>query len=213
MNLTSFNLLGHSFGAYVAANFAEKYPEKVTKLILADPWGVAQRPPDFLDNINKAPFRRRMLLKLASVLANYVNPLGIVRAIGPYGPNLVMNFRRDIHGKFAHMFEDTSFIGEYIYHLNGNDPQGEVAFRLLSIPIGFAKEPLELDLPKLKVDVAFIYGEHTWMDKNLGREIANKMNASYHVIPNSGHHIYIDNHAMFNNLVLQETLKDKNFER
>jgi pimeloyl-ACP methyl ester carboxylesterase len=31
--------IGHSFGAYIAAHFALKNPEKIEKLILCDPWG------------------------------------------------------------------------------------------------------------------------------------------------------------------------------
>lgn len=50
-HLERFTLLGHSLGGYLAACYALKYPERVDKLILVGPAGVAARPgppPDSL---------------------------------------------------------------------------------------------------------------------------------------------------------------------
>ena len=37
------NLLGHSFGGYLSSQYSLKYPDRVEKLILADPWGMMPR--------------------------------------------------------------------------------------------------------------------------------------------------------------------------
>jgi pimeloyl-ACP methyl ester carboxylesterase len=41
-------LLGHSFGGYLSAAYALKYPENVQHLILADPWGLPEKPVDLV---------------------------------------------------------------------------------------------------------------------------------------------------------------------
>ena len=40
-----YYLLGHSFGGYIAAEYAMKHPENITKLIMMSPIGMP-RPPD-----------------------------------------------------------------------------------------------------------------------------------------------------------------------
>jgi pimeloyl-ACP methyl ester carboxylesterase len=35
-----FNMAGHSYGAYISAHYALKYPDKIKKLILVSPIGI-----------------------------------------------------------------------------------------------------------------------------------------------------------------------------
>jgi len=39
MGLEQFTLLGHSFGGYLSAAYALKFPHRIDKLVLCDPWG------------------------------------------------------------------------------------------------------------------------------------------------------------------------------
>ena len=43
ITLHRINLLGHSFGGYLSSQYSLKYPDRVEKLILADPWGMMPR--------------------------------------------------------------------------------------------------------------------------------------------------------------------------
>lgn len=43
ITLNRINLLGHSFGGYLSSQYSLKYPDRVEKLILADPWGMMPR--------------------------------------------------------------------------------------------------------------------------------------------------------------------------
>ena len=39
-------LLGHSFGGYLAALYSCKHPELISKLVLADCWGIPKMPEE-----------------------------------------------------------------------------------------------------------------------------------------------------------------------
>jgi len=129
--------------------------------------------------------------------------------MGPWGPGLIKRFRPDIPRKFEHVFTDTDVVSSYIYHLNARNPSGETAFSTLTLPIGWASNPLIERIHDLREDIpiSFLYGSNTWMDDEAGAEITKKMNthkvrATYHIIPNAGHHIYVDNFEHFNQLVI-----------
>ena len=43
-NLTDFVLAGHSFGGYIAGNYAVKYHKHIKKLLLLSPIGIREPP-------------------------------------------------------------------------------------------------------------------------------------------------------------------------
>jgi pimeloyl-ACP methyl ester carboxylesterase len=128
--LDKFNLFGHSFGAYIAAHFALKNPEKIEKLILCDPWGVPEKPKE--DETQKPPLKWRVIRGLVGSLSK--NPIELVRLAGPYGPGLVSKFRPDLVAKFKHIYDDDS-VTNYVYHCLAQHPSGEAAFVACSIPL------------------------------------------------------------------------------
>jgi pimeloyl-ACP methyl ester carboxylesterase len=77
MKLESFVLLGHSMGGFLAASYAISYPNHVKHLVLADPWGFPERPPEF----NELPLWIRTL----SYMLQPFNPLAGIRVAGPLG--------------------------------------------------------------------------------------------------------------------------------
>lgn len=79
MKLDGFVLLGHSMGGFLAASYALSHPERVRHLILADPWGFPEKPPDS---------QRRPLplwVRAVAYTLQPFNPLAAVRAAGPWG--------------------------------------------------------------------------------------------------------------------------------
>ncbi len=106
-------------------------------------------------------------------------------------------------------------VSDYIYHSNAATPAaGEDAFRALSIPIAFARFPLEAALHDLQVPrVSFLYGDSTWMDPRPGQRLVQArlkqgLHASFSLIRGASHHIYIDNVDQFNAELLQCLQRD-----
>jgi len=95
----------------------------------------------------------------------------------------------------------------YVYHINAQSPPtGEQGFSILTESLGWAKNPLMNRLSALpsSVPATFIYGKHTWMDKQAGVTLSKSMAGPTTVleVSESGHHLYIDNAPDFNNAVL-----------
>eukprot|EP01012_Entosiphon_sulcatum_P060039 TRINITY_DN84780_c0_g1_i1.p1 TRINITY_DN84780_c0_g1~~TRINITY_DN84780_c0_g1_i1.p1 ORF type:complete len:373 (+),score=45.58 TRINITY_DN84780_c0_g1_i1:32-1120(+) len=198
LGLKEFALLGHSLGAYVAAEYAVQYPIHVRQLLLADPWGVQPKPPDWDAGID-------WYWRVVAGIASKFNPLAIVRAAGPWGPDLLVNFRSDIADKFENVFQGgKQLVLDYIYHINARTPEGESAFNALADNFVWAKRPLLEHLPgKLepRIPVAFAFGAQSWLDEASGTKLADLIGASVFTVPEAGHHVYIDNAPAFNSWV------------
>jgi len=200
LGLTRFTLLGHSLGGYIAACYALDREKHVEHLVLADPWGIPQSP-------ERVGTRLPFTWKLVGKLLSNVSPFTIVRAAGPKGRSLIGKVRPDLGEKWAAYVPDSNLIFDYIYHSNAQTPaSGEDAFYCLTLPFGFARDPLINRLPSLskRVPVAFLYGEHSWMDSSVGQHLCDTMgdHVTLDLIPEAGHHIYIDNAEYFNHVVL-----------
>ncbi|XP_033730446.1 (Lyso)-N-acylphosphatidylethanolamine lipase-like [Pecten maximus] len=201
MKLDNFILLGHSFGGYIASSFAIKYPESVKHLVLVDPWGFPEQPPEH--QRRKLPF----WIKLSVAVMSPFNPLAAIRVAGPMGKSLVRNFRPDLKLRFSEEDEDDT-IFDYIYHCNAQTPSGETAFKTMTQGIGWAKRPMIHRVTDISDDVpiTMIYGAKSWMDSNTGNLVKYLRNTSYvdvQVVKGAGHHVYADQPAPFNTLVAQ----------
>jgi len=121
--------------------------------------------------------------------------------------------RGDLGKKFSSVLPDPSLFGKYVYHCNAQDASGDIAFSALQVPVGWARDPLANYLPKLSEDipVTMLYGSKTWMDIQTPFLIKNMMKNQVEIafIPDSGHHVYIDNKDCFNiavHLTVQQQL-------
>ena len=79
VGLEKFILLGHSLGGFLSCAYTMRHPSRVRHLILDDPWGFQERPPE--ETNRKLPF----LFITASVFINRFNPFTPLRAAGPVG--------------------------------------------------------------------------------------------------------------------------------
>lgn len=77
MKLNKFILLGHSMGGFLAASYSMSFPERVSHLILADPWGFTEQQEDFKDV--------SFMVKTIAYIIKPLNPLAGIRVAGPFG--------------------------------------------------------------------------------------------------------------------------------
>ena len=126
MGLEKFCLLGHSFGGYLSAAYTLKHPEHVSHLILADPWGLPEKPKEFSRPI---PI---WITVLYHGLFKHLNPLAGLRMAGPWGFQTIGRMRPDIIRKFEDLFDNEEdakrVVSGYLYHGNVHNPTGESAF-------------------------------------------------------------------------------------
>lgn len=64
MNIEKMIILGHSFGGFLAASYAMKYPERIEHLILGDPWGFTPAP-----DLKQYSLWKRALIRASGVIS------------------------------------------------------------------------------------------------------------------------------------------------
>lgn len=199
VGLDKFALLGHSMGGFLASAYALQYPDRISHLILADPWGFPELPNDSDPKNSNSRLRNLPFwVKGIAYLLQPFNPLWILRVSGPLGPRLVQRARPDIFRKFSGVIEDAdSVVASYIYHCNAQNPTGESAFHAMMASFGWAKFPMLHRIPALKssIPITFIYGARSWIDRFPGQTIKEMRNGSsvdIHIIKGAGHHVYAE---------------------
>jgi len=216
MDIEKFVLLGHSMGGFISASYAIKYPERVSHLVLADPWGFPDKPQKIEDVL---PATKSTKVKVITTIGQKLNPLALIRAAGPMGPALIGRARPDLVLKFDALNQNgNADVSSYIYHSNAQSPTGEEAFRTMMDFFGWAKNPMRHRIHELKSDIplTMIYGEKTWLPNVPEAEIKELRSPDAYVkvytIAEAGHHVYVDNQSLFNSIVNKAAeLADKLF--
>ncbi|VDN01742.1 unnamed protein product [Thelazia callipaeda] len=134
IGISKMILIGHSFGAFIAAAYTLVNPERVRHLVLVDPWGfTAKSDRNFSQNF---PAWMKIVVRTVSLFY----PLSALRLAGPYGVTLIKALRPDLAFRFPCI--DSNDIYEYIYMCNAQNPSGEIAFTNMSFSFGWAKRPM-----------------------------------------------------------------------
>lgn len=184
------------------------YPGAVDKLILASPVGFPRKPEKSFKG-SQLPTSFRILDALWS---GNITPQQLVRIMGSTRGK--RNTKRALQGRIPHLSDtDYEFLADYLYHVTVADPSGEFAMNSLLEPIisseimgVFARKPLEDEFINLKAPAAntikVLFGDHDWMRPNNESSARRAMatitenygiRTSVDIIPNAGHHLYLDN--------------------
>lgn len=138
-----------------------------------------------------------------------LSPFAILRTSTIFGPMLAGGYTSR---RFASLpDEDLRALHAYCYDVFTSRGSSEYCLAHILAPFGYARMPIVRrisNLPK-SLPVAFIYGERgmDWMDEEGGKESvkvlakAGNPHARCFAVPNSGHHVYLDNPRAFDTLL------------
>ena len=206
--LDRFALVGHSTGAVMAAEYAMRYPGRVTRLVLVSPACVG--PPDLAALAARRaaqPWPTRLLLRAAAALWEAdVTPMSLVRLLGPLGPAAARAAVRRRAGRApagSLLRSHTALLAEYEYHNWAGDCSGELAVNGYMAPFGYARRPLlgRLTAAAVPAPLTLVYGgERDWMDAAAGEGLAAEVRAgggraAVRRVPAAGHQIMMDDPA------------------
>jgi len=206
-NLDQFILLGHSFGGYVAAKYALKYPEHVRHLILVGSAGFSDESDKKAEWVTqfKATWKGAILNHLWE--SNFT-PQKFVRSLGPWGPRIVkgytsVRFVTRTTGDTLNEVE-AKLLSDYVYHTLAAKASGELCLKYIFAFGAFARSPLLRSASEWKVPTTFIYGHYDWMDYEGAVEARKLMSVPAEIIrvPQAGHFAFLDNASAFHSAVL-----------
>lgn len=153
-------LCGHSIGGYLSVAYAERYPERVEKLILLSPAGVAGPPPADQTRKPSALFRFARFL-----WSQGISPLSASKYV--FGRYFIDKY---VNGRFRDSeWLDKPAIADYLHGVwtHGEPSAGAYHHNTILLPGAYARRPLQERILQLKVPaVAAIYGTSDWMNPN-----------------------------------------------
>lgn len=203
-------LAGHSMGGYMSVAYAERYPERVERLILASPVGVPHETEDMIQQRQsrfvQSSWKRRLFLNVWKFCFRYSTPGEIVRLL-PTGRGLALvqeYVKRRIPA--IEQQEERQAVTDYLYQCATALPgSGEYCINKILNPTVLAKEALVHRIPKLQVPhVTFLYGKNDWMESTGGldvQETCTEMGGpqvDVYEVSNAGHLLMLENWKEFN---------------
>ena len=186
------DIIGHSLGGLLVKEFSDKHPERVSKLILASPAGLATSTSSKYAN----SFSRQLLDILWSA---DVTPQQLVRLAGRQRGHTMVT--RAIQSRFARALNfNVPLLADYLYEITVAHPSGEFALNALLNPpfrkgAVVARRPITGFNGNFPVHV--IYGDRDWLGTSSAIENGRRVGAKVSIMQNATHHLYIDNPKEF----------------
>ena len=151
-------LCGHSIGGYLSVAYAERYPERVDKLLLLSPAGVVGPPPPEHAGKPSALYR----------FARYLWTKGV----SPMAASKYVFGRYFIDKYVQRRFPDTEWmdkpaVADYLNGVwtHGEPSAGAYHHTTILLPGAYARRPLKDRISRLRVPaVAAFYGTSDWMN-------------------------------------------------
>lgn len=147
------------------------------------------------------------------------SPFSIIRNSGPAKSKLISSWTTH---RFAHVYyqnqESFQNMHDYIYRIFNGKGSGEYAITRVLAVGALPKLPLIDRCPKkfvdMKLPTLWMYGDKDWMNDEAGLEMTNEINnlsineyskklASFKIIRNAGHHLYLDNPPDFTRVIFR----------
>lgn len=208
-------LLGHSLGGYMTALWATQQPARVKHLVLASPVGVPHEPEWTEEQLKHR--KSWLWWGLKNLWSSNATPQSVVRAAGPWGRDLTTAIvkRRFSFAALSQPLHVPS-LSEYIYQISAAEGSGEWCLKYILKPGAWAFNPIgprmlqAADAGQVPFPVTFLYGSHDWMSPDAGEAVASVLRgrhgrqASVHIVPQSGHQMFMENPEGFSATVIAE---------
>lgn len=134
-----------------------------------------------------------------------VSPFGILRGSLFFGPMFAGRYTSTRFGALPQ--DELRSLHAYCQSIFLSKGSGEYCLAHILAPGAYARRPMVDRIEGLKMPMSFLYGEHDWMDVRGGKEAVKRLrkrgnvNTNCFLVPNSGHHIYLDNPSPYNSLI------------
>lgn len=134
-----------------------------------------------------------------------VSPFGILRGSLFLGPMMAGRYTSRRFGALPD--DELRSLHAYCQSIFLSKGSGEYCLAHILAPGAYARRPMVDRIERLKMPMSFLYGEHDWMDVRGGKEAVKRLRkqgntkTNCFVVPNSGHHIYLDNPSPYNSLI------------
>ncbi|KAG8857405.1 hypothetical protein FRB96_005704 [Tulasnella sp. 330] len=171
----------------------------------------AKRPKSMaqqLESKERVSLRRLLLATLKMAWEAGWSPFQAARSLGPLSPMIAAHYS---HRRFKALpSEDIPSLMDYIYHILRAKGSGEYSISHILAPGAYARLPLIDRIDKVTVPTTFVYGDRDWMDSKGGDRSVERMRAAGNhavrnvVIPDAGHHVYLDNPKAMDELLVEE---------
>ncbi|KIK65526.1 hypothetical protein GYMLUDRAFT_358262 [Collybiopsis luxurians FD-317 M1] len=139
------------------------------------------------------------------------SPFQVIRTVGVWGPLLVGKYSSR---RFTGLSEEeTRNMHDYILNITVAKGSGEYCISHILAPGAYARMPLVdriTGLAKERIPITFVYGDQDWMDPEGGQESVERLRQAgnglgrMYIVNNAGHHVYLDNPGVVNDLLVKE---------
>ncbi|GAC95145.1 potential mitochondrial protein [Pseudozyma hubeiensis SY62] len=150
-------------------------------------------------------FSKRMRSVFGYLWEQNVSPFGILRGSLFFGPMMAGRYTSRRFGALPD--DELRSLHAYCQSIFLSKGSGEYCLAHILAPGAYARRPMVDRIERLKMPMSFLYGEHDWMDVRGGKEAVKRLRkqgnskTNCFVVPNSGHHIYLDNPSPYNSLI------------
>lgn len=219
--IEKYFLLGHDFGGYIATLYSLKYPWRVCRLTLYEPWGFPILPFGMTDRNpnNKATKNCNQFLpnwiNTTDKAFHFVQYFNFVFKIVCFWCRQLCN----VYGLFRHPCQFIQDLNKkkdpWLFYKtlceNAQKSSGKNAYSKLSVLNTWARDPLIRRIHCLddKLSLTFIFGSKSWFDHRSAYEVkcsrTQQDTVNIHIIDGEGHiPIHQESPREFEYIVLQE---------
>lgn len=202
MKLEKMTLVWHSLGSYIGTKYAQRYPERIDRMVLLSPLGVEKNLAKFNQTFRRADTDAQWIRKYLYAFARYLlknhqSPIDILRVLGRKPATILIDDY--ITRRLRLSVEEKEQLFPYFYQMAMSKKSGELAIgRITEISLA-AYEPLHdelLDLKDQGIEIIIAYGEHDFLNtKFSGTPIADVLaEEGFEVsfIPDATHQVFFD---------------------